>query len=171
MFKNSKLSKVQVMCLIAILSALTFVVTWLIPIPLPGGGYFNFSDTFIFIGSVLISPLGGGLVGAIGAGIADLAAGYGMYMPFTIVIKFLEAIIFGLLFKAFKGKKLSLLAYILAGIFMATCYLIPDAILYEANEMGYWILLVNYAFNLIQGIGNAIIAFIIIMFLKRITAK
>lgn len=166
---------------ISIFAALEFVCTSFIAIPLSGGGYLNFSDLFVFLLACIINPIIGGLVGGISACLSDLYLGYAFYIPFTFVIKFLEGLIAGYLYRLFckndKNSKvnvfLTFLAFFIGGIFMAFLYMIPDYLQYiyvpntqiPTNLVS--ILFLNFSFNLIQGTVNAILACFIFTFLKQ----
>lgn len=80
---------------ISIFTALVFVATVIIRVPIPAtGGYFNFGDGIIFAVALLYGPVVGGLSGGIGASIAD-AIGYPIFAPGTFVIKFFEGMVAG----------------------------------------------------------------------------
>ncbi len=80
---------------IAIFTALTFVATTLIRVPIPAtGGYFNFGDSVVFAAALLYGPLVGGLAGGVGAAIAD-AIGYPVFAPGTLIIKLCEGAVTG----------------------------------------------------------------------------
>lgn len=80
---------------VSIFTALVFVVTTIIRVPIPAtGGYFNFGDGVIYVAALLYGPLVGGLAGGIGASIAD-AIGYPIFAPGTFIIKLFEGIITG----------------------------------------------------------------------------
>jgi uncharacterized membrane protein len=80
---------------ISIFTALVFVATVIIRVPIPAtGGYFNFGDSVIFVAALLYGPLVGGLSGGIGAAIAD-AIGYPIFAPGTFVIKLFEGVVTG----------------------------------------------------------------------------
>lgn len=80
---------------VSIFSALVFVATMIIRVPIPAtGGYFNFGDSVIYVVALLYGPLVGGLAGGIGASIAD-AIGYPIFVPGTFIIKLFEGIIVG----------------------------------------------------------------------------
>src|SRR5574344_1841529 len=84
---------------IGMLSALTFVATIVIHIPMPSTqGYVNIGDTVIFVSAALLGGVPAMIAGALGSALADL-----IYAPewtlFTILIKGLEGLICGLLIK------------------------------------------------------------------------
>lgn len=89
----------------AIFIALNIVLTIYLIIPLPGQGYANLSDAIIILLSSLIHPLLGAVVGAISGAISDLILGYGIYIPFTFLIKGIEGLVVGYILRIiFKSK-------------------------------------------------------------------
>lgn len=154
MYDGVQIKGLRKITLVAILIAMCLALTLLIQIPLPGGGYLNLSDTIILFTSAFVDPLSGGLVGAIGGGISDIISGYGLYAPFTVLAKFLEAIVCGLTLKMFHGH-LRYIPFLLGGIVMASVYILPDCLLYFESVP---LVFVNYGFNLIQGIVNGLLA-------------
>ncbi|GAB1468216.1 hypothetical protein MASR2M64_09250 [Candidatus Cloacimonadota bacterium] len=71
------------------------LATYLIRIPLPGGGYFNFGDVAVlFIGLYAGSKVGM-LAGGIGSALADLI-GFPVFAPITLIAKGLEGLIAGI---------------------------------------------------------------------------
>ncbi len=162
MWYNSKMTKLQRLNLISLFAAMTFVITLVVSIPLPLIGYFNLSDATIFLGAIFIDPLGGAIAGAIGASLADITLGYGAYAPFTFFIKFIEALVTGLLFNKIHHR-IHYIALFIGGFIMASLYLIPDSIFYDGNGN----IFVNYFFNLVQGTINALIAWVTALALNR----
>ena len=81
------LNKINVkrICIGGILTALCYVFTMFVSIPLSSTGYINLSDFFIIFTTISIDPICGLLVACIGPALADLTLGYYVYIPFTIV--------------------------------------------------------------------------------------
>lgn len=80
---------------IAVFSALVFVATTIIKIPIPAtGGYFNIGEGIIFAAALLFGPLVGGIAGGVGAALADVIA-FPIFAPATLIIKFFEGAITG----------------------------------------------------------------------------
>lgn len=130
--------------------ALSILLTSFVFIPLPLGGFLNFTDVFIVLYSMFFGPWIGGAVGALSGLMVDVILGYGFYAPFTFFIKLIEGIVVGFLFLKFP-KKIRYLAPFIGGIVMAVLYVIPDFIL-----LSNWLsALTNLAFNLLQGIIGA----------------
>jgi len=170
--RNSRL--IFNMVITGVFAALSFVVTVYVSIPIPGtsgAGYLNLSDVFIFVLAALINPWIGGLVGGISGLLSDLALGYSYFAPFTLMIKFIEGIVAGYLFKALikSGKPTrlnyfwkSIVAFVSGGLLMAGLYMIPDYITYilipgEAPGQSYNFIFFDLGFNSIQGIVDALV--------------
>lgn len=138
------------MIAIAMGVALSILLTSFVFIPLPLGGFLNFTDVFIVLYSMFFGPWIGGAVGALSGLMVDVILGYGFYAPFTFFIKLIEGIVVGFLFLKLP-KKIRYLAPFIGGIVMAVLYVIPDFIL-----LSNWLsALINLAFNLLQGIIGA----------------
>ncbi|MBD5100538.1 MAG: ECF transporter S component [Clostridiales bacterium] len=163
-------TKTRKLVFTALFAALTTAFT-MISVPL-ATGYFNFGDLVIFISSVLLGPLYGAIVGAIGGALGDLILSYVAYMPFTLVIKAIEGVIVGFLYKAItkfcKDKNsgnifeiiFTLLANLLAGSVMALGYFLAEGlILSDAHWTGG---IAQLPFNFLQGVVSAVVAIILL---------
>ena len=74
-------------------SALIFIGTFIFKVP-TGIGYIHLGDGFIYIAAMML-PLPYAMVAAaIGGGLADLIAGYAIWIPATVVIKALSPLLF-----------------------------------------------------------------------------
>lgn len=99
----------------ALLAAMTCVATMVLVVPSPTGGYMNLGDAVVLLGAFLLGPVYGAAAGGIGAALADLLAGYALYVPATLVIKALMGAAAGLLWRAV-GHRLPRLGLVLCGI-------------------------------------------------------
>lgn len=163
------------LALTALMAALTAVLT-LASVPLPGGGYYNFGDVAIFIAAAALGPVAGAFAGGLGGALGDLILGYTFYAPFTLVIKALEGLIAGLLFKAFKSafikdggtvKKVvfSAVSNVVGGLIMAAGYFLAEGLLLaEGKWQGG---LVNLPWNILQGALSAVVA-AVVLFVGRL---
>jgi len=97
-FAQFKIWGARDISLVAVFSGLVFVST-MFAIPMPMGGYWHLGNIMIILIGLLFGPLVGGLCGTIGATTADLVLGFGMWAPFTFVIKFFVGMLPGLIFK------------------------------------------------------------------------
>lgn len=116
----------------ALLAAMTCVATMVLVVPSPTGGYMNLGDAVVLQGAFLLGPVGGAAAGGIGAALADLLAGYALYVPATLVIKALMGAAAGLLWQAVRHR-LPRLGLVLCGIaaevIMVTGYWLYDGFL------------------------------------------
>jgi uncharacterized membrane protein len=94
--------------LIAIFTALTAVATISFSVSVPATrGYFNIGETMIYVAALLFGASIGGLSAGFGSMIADLALGYAVYAPATLVVKGLEGAFVGFLASRNPYRKLS----------------------------------------------------------------
>ena len=83
---------VKRMCTAAVAIAVIFIGTYIVQIPIPGGsGYVNLGDSFVFLFSCILPAPYAIAAAAVGPALADLAGGFVLYAPFTLVIKGLMA--------------------------------------------------------------------------------
>lgn len=127
--------KSQKIVITALFSALVFVATYFLAIPVQIG-YINFGDAFLLLAGVLLGPLCAGICGALGGAIADLASGFVIYAPFTLAVKFAEGILCGLLFKLIKKRDKfyfagTFFSFAVSALWMVFGYLVTNTILYS----------------------------------------
>jgi uncharacterized membrane protein len=80
------------------MTALVSIATYAIQLYIPAtGGYFNIGEVFIYIAAIIFGPIIGGVSGGLGAALADFLGPYAIFGPGTLVIKFLEGFVIGLL--------------------------------------------------------------------------
>lgn len=142
MRKNND-KKTMKLVMSALFAALCVVGT-LIHIPAgPTIGYLHLGDAFVILSGILLGPLYGGIAAGIGSGIADVINGYAIYVPGTIIIKFLEAMIAGFIFarfynkdhaKRFDSQILIALSGSAGGMIMVTLYFLYEILI--LNLMG-----------------------------------
>ena len=77
-----KALQVNTIPLIAIMTAVTTVLTMLVKIPTPIRGYLNLSDTMIYFSAYAFGPWVGGLIGGLGPALSDLISGRTPAIPF-----------------------------------------------------------------------------------------
>ncbi len=129
--KNSAVN----IALLAIMTALATIMTIVIQIPYPGtSGYFNFGDTMVMLGGLLLGPVGGFFAGGVGSALADVISGYTFYAPITLIVKGLEGMAVGFFsFKVKKHVRLSkwdILGVILGAIIMLAGYFVAQVIIF-----------------------------------------
>ena len=119
----------------ALLVALTVAATLVIRVPTPATqGYINLGDAVIFAAALLFGPRTGALAGGLGSSLADLLGGYVHWAPFTLIIKGLEGVVVGLLFRGslLTGRRILLgcLAASAGGAWMVSGYFLTESFLY-----------------------------------------
>ena len=68
------------------------------------GGYFNLGEAVIYLAAIVSGPLTAAIAGGVGAALADLSTGYGIFAPGTLVIKFAEGYLAGVLVNRLRGR-------------------------------------------------------------------
>ena len=153
---NSNLKK---LLMTALFAALACVATMSIRIPTPGtNGYIHPGDAVVILSGIILGPVWGMLAGGIGSALADLIGGYFIYVPITLVIKGLIALIAGVVYqKIGKTSKTRYTVVILGGvtdiILVAGGYFLCESFMYGAAGAA-----ASIPANIIQGIGGLIIA-------------
>lgn len=153
----------------ALFASIVFAVTGFLPrIPIVGGagGYIHLGDVFVYIAACVLPMPYGIAAGAIGAGLADALTGYALWMPATLIIKALMALMF-----TSKCEKMinlrNIIAVIPAGVICVAGYYLFEALI----TFSFTVPLVSVPFNLIQ-VGISAVVYIILAFaLDKINIK
>lgn len=123
------------LCLTALFTALIFVITRFVQIPIPLG-YFNIGNVVIMLGCLLCPSPYGAIAGCLGSALADLTS-YPAYTIPTAIIKLVFPIVFYLISKKqIKGKKAYILAAAIATLIPLFGYTITGGILYGGFVAG-----------------------------------
>ncbi|QOR94146.1 ECF transporter S component [Thermosphaera chiliense] len=100
---------------IVVFTVLVYSATVVLQIYQPvTGGYFNLGESMIYLAALLTEPIVAAFAGGVGAALADISTGYGLFAPGTLVIKFIEGYVAGYLVKRF-GKVYKAYYSMLAG--------------------------------------------------------
>lgn len=122
-------SKVKLISLTALFAALILVATAYAKVPLVLG-YVHLGDVFIVIACFMLPPPVAVCVAAIGSMLADLLAGFVLYMPITFLAKGLMALIFSLFYyKKFKLWRVPV-GVIVGSVVMVGLYFVFEMIYY-----------------------------------------
>ena len=147
--------------LCGMMAAVIFVATWLFKVPMPIAGYIHLGDGFILISAVLLGwPAV--LSAAIGSMMADLLAGYSIYMLPTFLIKGAVAAI-AVFASQRKSQPMQMLYMLAAEVVMVLGYFVADLVIYDliiatADILG----------NVLQGLSAIAIWMILLPVAKRI---
>ena len=87
------------LCLTALFTAIVFVMTFVPKIPIPLG-YAHLGDAAVLLAVVLLGRKQGAVAGAVGSALADLIGGFALWIVPTLLIKYIMAWIFGILYKS-----------------------------------------------------------------------
>ncbi|MDE6474805.1 MAG: ECF transporter S component [Clostridia bacterium] len=177
MDSSKRTKRIRLIVFTALMTALTTALT-LASVPL-ASGYYNFGDIPIFMSACLLGPIPALITGALGAMLGDVILGYMAYAPFTLVIKALEGLIAGLLFKIIsktvKNQVPQSIFYclgsIVGGLEMALGYFLAEGLLLAEDSWTGGV--VNLPFNILQGTISAVVATVLLYAcqLKRIFQK
>ena len=142
----------------AVMIALTCVLTMAVRIPSPTKGYLNLGDCAVLFSGWLLGPIYGTVAGGVGSALADFLAGYPMYIPGTLIIKALMALIVSLVpFQLLKSGKTHLrmgavFSSVIAELLMVTGYWLYEAIVIGE---GFIAAFAGVSGNIVQGIVGA----------------
>jgi len=89
----------------ALMTALVFVTTFSIIIPVPfTSGYVHPGDMMVFLSGLLLGPIYGAFAAGVGSALSDLLAGYTFWVIPTLIIKSLMAFSVGMIAVKLKPK-------------------------------------------------------------------
>jgi uncharacterized membrane protein len=146
-----------------VMAALVAVATFFVQIPNPATrGYINFGDIMIFVSALTFGPVVGGFAGSVGSAIADVAAGYAYFAPFTFIIKGAEGAIAGLISNRINVRR-DVLAVIFAGSEMVIGYFLVE---FFPLQLG-WAALTEVPGNISQVVVGALFGLSISLILRK----
>lgn len=145
-------------------AALVFIATYLIKVEIGLAGYIHVGDAIILAFSALFGPIAI-LASAIGSALADLLAGYAIYIVPTAIIKALVATI--VCYAPFKKHKFGIVfSFSIAELVMVGLYFLVDFWYH-----GLAIAVQAIPLNLLQGLSGVLIGFILLSALKKVNLK
>lgn len=159
--------KVRKLVLSALMAALVYVATSIIQIPSPVNGYVNLGDCFVLLSGWLLGPWYGAAAAGIGSMLVDLLSGYGHYVPGTLIIKGLDALVAALIFRALgRGKTAMLVSGIVGETIMVLGYLA-----YASMILGKGLAAAaSIPGNIVQGIAGIAIGLALAVLLQKAKA-
>jgi len=162
-----KKMKTQKLALLAMMIALTTVGTLFLRIPgIVPNGYVNFGDMFLMFTGLLLGPTAGFVAGSFGSALADIVSGYAYYAPYTFIVKGLEGLVCGLIYKML-NQKYTAVATLTGGVLMVIGYFAAESIfLYGMKGAA-----ADLLGNTLQGVINAFLAVLLNRSLSGILKK
>ena len=154
----------------AVMIAFTCVLTMAVRIPSPTKGYLNLGDAAVLLSGWLLGPIYGSIAGGVGSALADLFAGYPVYVPGTLIIKAAMALFVSLIPRLFSraGRDRPRLGFMI-GATVAELTMVAGYYLYEAAVIGegFAAAFLGVPGNAVQGIVGAAGAYLLIELLSR----
>jgi uncharacterized membrane protein len=129
-------ARTRQLSLVAVFTALIAVATSFFTVSVPATkGYFNVGEAAVYVCALLCGGLVGGLSAGIGSMIADLALGYTLFAPATLIIKGVEGAVVGYLGvrRAPSGRRLSRVMAAATAAALATIILAAGAGYYTGS--------------------------------------
>lgn len=157
-------NRLKKMVMASVMAALCCVATMVIHVPTPTGGYVNLGDTIVLFGAYILGPWWGGAAAGIGSGFADLLSGYPIYVPATIIIKALMAIVAGVLYKSVHKKGFIIVSGIVAEIIMIVGYWLYDGFLMKNLVAA----MAGIPGNLVQAVFGIVASAILVKCFKKV---
>lgn len=116
----------------------------------------------IFISGLTFGPIVGGVSGGIGSALSDGLGGFGIFAPFTLVIKGLEGFVAGLISRRGTKRSILLLAWAAGSAIMVSGYFLAEsffiALVFGASQYtGIAAALGEVPFNALQVAGGGIV--------------
>lgn len=149
---RNKTNNVRKIVVSGCFAAMIFVMTYVLKVPV-GIGYVHFGDMLVYLCCCILGGPWAVLAAVIGEGLADLAGGYVLYLPATILIKGLSAAF--LIFAARHSERLlnayTALAAVASGILTIGGYYIADLLIDKAYAI------IDISGNAIQAVGSVIL--------------
>ncbi|MGI6211329.1 MAG: ECF transporter S component [Anaerovoracaceae bacterium] len=134
-------SKIYNLVMTAMMMCLILVATSFFKIPVPmTQGYVHLGDAMIFLAVLLLGTRNGAIAAGFGSALGDILGGYAFWAPWTLAIKFLMALLMGLVINALdrghvrensRGLVLvEIIGMIVGGLEMCAGYFIAERFLY-----------------------------------------
>ena len=154
----------------AVFIALTCVLTMAVRIPSPTKGYLNFGDCAVLFSGFLLGPVWGAVAGGVGSALADLLTGYPVYIPGTLIIKALMALVVSALPGLISGHEKKrprigfALSAVIAELLMTAGYYVYEAVFIG---IGFTAAFAGVLGNIVQGAVGVLGAYFLIEALSR----
>lgn len=154
-------SNTKKIVLAALLAALACIATMVIKVPSPLKGYINLGDCIVLLAGWILSPAYGFVAAGLGSALADLFAGYVVYVPATFIIKGAMALVAYYGFKLTSSAIGNLPSRIVSGL-AAEIVMILGYYVFEGFMYGFGPSIVNIPANAVQGVAGLIIGTILV---------
>lgn len=175
--KSNTISLVQM----ALMTALTYIATAVIAIPVGESAVLHLGDTLVFLCAILLGKKKGAIAAALGMTFFDLFSPYYIWAPFTFIIKGAMAYIAGMIAYrgSYEGNSFvnNLFAFIIAGIVMIAGYFFAGGLLNHfaygipTLSEGLLVALKDIPANILQVVGGIALGLPLAIPLKKYLGK
>lgn len=171
---NKALKQIMRLVITALMAALITVMTAFIKFNTGiNNGYLHFGDSMIYLTACFLPTPYAMVAAAVGGAMADVLGGAAMWAPYSAVIKPLNALVIGLVFKTKLTKKQDKVLSVgtavgsgVSGLITVFGYLLAESILYSFPTA-----LTSIPFSIIQAVGSSIIFVLVGLALDKINFK
>lgn len=154
----------------SLFAAMTTVGTMVIQVPTPTKGYIHIGDTIVYLGGILLGPVFGFLAAALGSFLADVFSPYVIYAVPTFIIKGLDALMVGIIYRAISHSAKNVWFHIAAfsvAVLAGTTIMVGGYYIFESYLYGFKGALAGVPMNIIQGIGGGGLALPVLLALRQ----
>lgn len=160
--------KTQDVVLMGVMAAVIFISTFAIKLP-TATGYIHLGDSMVVLAVMLLGARKGALTAGIGGALADLMAGYAVWIVPTFLCKAAMALVIGFLLShisPWKGRPRWWFSVVLGGLVELIGYFFAGWILYDwPGALG------GIIGNIIQITAGTLVAFIVAELLQKSALK
>jgi uncharacterized membrane protein len=143
----------RVLAVMAVMTAVVFVLTLVIQIPTPAKGYIHLGDAGVFFSAFAFGPWVGAIVGGLGTALADAAAGYPQWALFSFLIHGTQGLAVGLVCRRWPTTWGLLSSTVIGGLIVVVGYLFAGMVL-----SGVAAALAEVPLNIVQVAAGAVVA-------------
>ena len=159
-----KTENVKDLTVAAMFAALCCVATMAFKVPTPTNGYVHLGDCFVLLAGFLLSPAYGAAAAGVGSALADLLSGYAYYVPASLIVKALCALIAYALYSRLGHSPMGAIAAAAA----AECAMVAGYFCCEGIVLGYGAAaLAGVPMNIGQGVFGLVSSVVLLKALER----
>ena len=148
--------------LVALMSALIFVMTAIPQIPTPIGGYVHLGDVIITFSALAFGPWVGAVAGGLGTALADLYVGYPQFAAISLVVHGLQGLAMGLIMRRGENAVTLTLTILVGAAIVVGGYFVAEIFLFGIAQASLELLL-----NALQGLVGGVAGVPLYLAVKR----
>ena len=152
----------RLVALVAVMTAVVFVLTRMVQIPTPARGYIHLGDAAIFFTAFAFGPWVGGIAGGLGTALADITSGYAQWAVFSLLVHGFQGWLVGAMVKRQPEWHRLLVAVGAGCVVVVVGYFIAGTIL-----MGIGAALSEIPANIIQAISGGLVGVPLFLAVRR----